>query len=168
MDLYQPSVLVIGYGNPGRLDDGLGPAFASAIEEWDLPNLTVEIGYQLSIEDAHLASLYDFVIFADASVNTNGPFHFRELEPFFTLEYTSHHLQPSGVLGIAHSLFDSKVRGFELGIRGYEFEDFGEGLSEKARKNLDAALGSMELFIKYERARLPELSENLKSIPKKS
>ena len=31
--------LVIGYGNPGRLDDGLGPALAEAVEKLDLPGL---------------------------------------------------------------------------------------------------------------------------------
>jgi hydrogenase maturation protease len=30
-----PRVLVIGYGNPGRQDDGLGPAAAAEIEKLD-------------------------------------------------------------------------------------------------------------------------------------
>jgi len=158
MDIYQPSILIIGYGNPGRLDDGLGPIFASKVENWNLPNVTVEAGYQLSIEDAHLASIFDFAIFADAATNTQKAYYFRELKPQFSTAYTSHHLSPSNVLGIAHSLFESKVRGFELGIRGYAFNEFGEKLSQKATENLDAAIEFLEPFMKYERSKLPDIS----------
>ena len=33
-------VLVIGYGNPGRWDDGLGPALAAELGGLGLPNVT--------------------------------------------------------------------------------------------------------------------------------
>ena len=29
-----PSILIYGYGNPGRQDDGVGPALVTALEEW--------------------------------------------------------------------------------------------------------------------------------------
>ena len=63
-------ILLIGYGNPGRADDGLGPALADRIEALDLPGLTVESDYQLSIEHAALAAGHDIVIFADADGET--------------------------------------------------------------------------------------------------
>jgi DNA-binding response OmpR family regulator len=44
-------VLVIGYGNPGRLDDGLGPALAETLQRLDLPGVTVDADYQLTAED---------------------------------------------------------------------------------------------------------------------
>ncbi|VGO14536.1 hypothetical protein PDESU_03099 [Pontiella desulfatans] len=66
------STLVIGYGNPGRLDDGLGPAFAERIQGLGLSGVTVESNYQLNIEDAELVSRYDTVVFADASVDAAG------------------------------------------------------------------------------------------------
>ena len=34
--------LLIGYGNPGRLDDGLGPALAEAVAKLAIPGVTVE------------------------------------------------------------------------------------------------------------------------------
>ena len=44
----QPRVLVIGYGNPARGDDGLGPgAGGEARAPGDSPGVTVEIDYQL-------------------------------------------------------------------------------------------------------------------------
>ena len=47
-----PRILLIGYGNPARVDDGLGPALAKAIEQLGLADITVETGYQLQVEDA--------------------------------------------------------------------------------------------------------------------
>lgn len=43
-------ILLIGYGNPGRGDDGLGPALAAAIEAMELPGVTVEADYQLMVD----------------------------------------------------------------------------------------------------------------------
>ena len=42
-------ILVIGYGNPGRRDDGLGPALAARLEALALPGVTVESDFQLAI-----------------------------------------------------------------------------------------------------------------------
>ena len=59
-------ILLIGYGNPGRLDDGLGPAFAKAVEALHTPGVTVEANYQLAVEDAHAVAQHEIVVFADA------------------------------------------------------------------------------------------------------
>ena len=133
-------VLLIGYGNPGRLDDGLGPALAAAFEAAEQPGLTVESNYQLSVEDAEAAGRHDVVIFADASVAGTEPFFFRRLEPHAELSFSSHSVSPAGVLALAHDLFSAPVRGYALGIRGYEFNEFGEALSQRARVNLAAAI----------------------------
>ena len=37
-------MLLLGYGNPGRLDDGLGPALAAQVERLALPGVTVRVG----------------------------------------------------------------------------------------------------------------------------
>jgi Ni,Fe-hydrogenase maturation factor len=37
-----PRVLVLGYGNPGRQDDALGPAAALAIAQMGFQNVKVE------------------------------------------------------------------------------------------------------------------------------
>ena len=44
--------LLLGWGNPGRLDDGLGPALAEALQARGLAGLTIGTGYQLQVEDA--------------------------------------------------------------------------------------------------------------------
>jgi len=133
-------VLIIGYGNPGRLDDGLGPAFASAIEKMDLPGVTVDSNYQLTVEDAYTVSQHDIVIFADAEVGGHEPFSFRRIMPKTVTSFTSHSVEPEAVLAMAKELFGADTKGYILGIRGYDFDEFGEGLSEGATANLAETL----------------------------
>ena len=52
MSAVEKRVLVLGYGNPGREDDGLGPAFAAEIGQLGRQNVTIVNNYQLMIEDA--------------------------------------------------------------------------------------------------------------------
>jgi hypothetical protein len=54
--------------------------------------------------------------------------------------FSTHLIEPGSVLGLAAELFDTHTPGYCLGIRGYEFDAFGEELSPKAKENLNAAL----------------------------
>ena len=134
-------VLVIGYGNPGRCDDGIGPALAARLKELDIPGVRVESAYQLNVEDAATVAEYDVVVFADACLCAPPPYALRPLEPRNgTIEFSTHSQAPEGVLGLAHDVFGARTRGFALGIRGYDFHDFGEYLSADAEANVTAAL----------------------------
>ena len=99
------SLIVIGYGNPGRLDDGLGPAFSDRIEELGLPNVTVESNYQLTVEDAELIAKHDFVLFADAALNCEESFYVSRVEPDITASFCTHSVSPGQVYHLALSLF---------------------------------------------------------------
>jgi hydrogenase maturation protease len=161
-----PRILVIGYGNPGRLDDGLGPALAEAMERLGMSGVTVESNYQLTVEDAATVAAHDIVIFADAAVSGREPFAFtpildgaavdvkmRGVKPrgsFYgsaSTRFTSHHLEPADVLELARRLFHGEPQGYLLAIRGYDFNEFGERLSERARQNLDQAVRFLEAAI---------------------
>jgi hydrogenase maturation protease len=137
-------VLVIGYGNPGRLDDGLGPVFAECLRLAALPDVDTDSDYQLTVEDAEAVSRYDAAVFVDASVSSAEPFEFRLLEPSHEMSFTTHDVEPGAVMALAGRLFESSAQGFILAIRGYDFNEFGEGLSEGARANLDAALSFLQ------------------------
>ncbi len=135
------SILVIGYGNPGRLDDGLGPIFAERIRFLDLPDVTVESNYQLNIEDAEMLSRFDIVVFADASVDCAEPFEFKPLksnEPM--VGFSSHSITAESLLGLSEKLFSAAPEAYAMAIRGYVFNDFGEELSDQAHSNLNAAV----------------------------
>ncbi len=134
------NTLVIGYGNPGRLDDGLGPAFAEQVQAMNLPDVAVESNYQLNIEDAELISKYDVVVFADASVDAVEPFEFKPMTPGDpVVGFSSHSITAESLLGLAEQLFDARPRAYAMAIRGYAFNAFGEYLSGQAEQNLSAA-----------------------------
>ncbi len=136
----RPSILFLGYGNPGRHDDGLGQAAAQAVIEWKLPNITVDIDYQLAVEDAATIAQHDIVIFADAIIQGEESFTFQEVKPESSVDFTSHSLTPPALLGLAHDIFKALTVGYVLAIRGYEFETYGEGLSAQSEDNLQGAL----------------------------
>ena len=146
----QTRVVLIGYGNPGRLDDGLGPALAAAIEARGIPGLDVESDYQLTVEDSHTVAQHEVAVFADADVAGPEPFGFDKIDPAEDagLEFSTHAIEPAQVLALARRLFGAKTDAYVLGIRGYEFDGFGERLSPGARSNLRAAADFVEKVLR--------------------
>ncbi len=132
-------VLVLGYGNPGRQDDGLGPAAAAGIDTLGWPNLTAFDNYQLNIEDALEIAAHDVVWFVDASKTGPSPYEVRDVLPSLTIDFTSHLLRPETVLAIARQCYGHAAQAHLLAIRGYEFA-FIEEMTEQANENLQAAL----------------------------
>jgi hydrogenase maturation protease len=139
-------ILLLGYGNPGRQDDGLGPALAELLEKSNLPGLTVDAAYQLNIEDAAEAAEYDIVIFADAMVEGEEPYLIKRLTPSVDITFSSHIIGPESILAICQESFDRTPEAWLLAIRGYAF-DFEEKLTEKAEANLKGAFSFATDFI---------------------
>jgi hydrogenase maturation protease len=142
------SVLLIGYGNPGRRDDGLGPQLAAELEGRGLSGLTVDSDYQLTVEDADSVARHEVAVFADAAVTGTEPFYFRRLAPGGTPGFSSHSVEPAEVLALSQTLFNRLPEAYVLGIRGYDFNEFGEGLSGRARANLARAAAFIERVIR--------------------
>jgi hydrogenase maturation protease len=138
--------LILGYGNPGREDDGLGPEIVEELEKLRLPGLTLEADYQLSIEHAADLGQADKVIFVDAAVNGPEPFQLKRLEASRSIEFTSHALGPESVLAICEDTYQYRPEALLVGVRGYSFE-FAEGLTERARQNRAVALELIKLLI---------------------
>ena len=134
-------VLFIGYGNPGRMDDGLGPACAEAIERMAIAGVTVDADYQLTVETAAAVAQHEYVVFADASVDGPEPFAFHPVHPAMQGTFSTHLVAPEDVMGVARDLFQAEAKGYAFAIRGYAFHGFGETLSDKALQNLTAGLG---------------------------
>lgn len=133
------NMLLIGYGNPGRGDDGLGPAFSEAMSAYGLTGLDVDTDYQLVAEHALDVSGRDLVIFADAMMDADAPFHFGRIAPAKPGTLGSHSLRPETVLALADTLYGAAPEAWMMGIAGYDFGEVHEGLSEKAAINLEAA-----------------------------
>ena len=106
----------------------------------EIEGVSCDANYQLQVEDAAVISQYDAVVFVDAMVDKEEPFVFYTLEPKKSVQVSSHSVEPAEVIGLARELFDSRTRAYMLGIRGYSFDMFKEGLTEKASVNLKEAL----------------------------
>lgn len=135
----EPRILVLGYGNPGRQDDGLGPAVAAGIDGLGWPNVTAYDNYQLNIEDALDVAEHDIVWFVDAAKAGPSPYDVRDLSAASSIEFTSHIVRPEAILAIARQYYGKSPQAFLLAIRGYQFE-FVEELTTGAVDNLRVAL----------------------------
>ena len=133
-------VLLLGYGNPGRMDDGVGAAFSEVLESMAPVGVSVEVDYQLTVEHAAAAAEHQYVVFVDAAVVGREPFFFRRVRAGSETAFSTHSVAPEAVLGMAREFFGRMPEGYALGIRGYSFDEFGETLSEGAQRNLMAAL----------------------------
>lgn len=142
---------MIGFGNPGRRDDGLGPAAAERLRSRRLRGVATDAGYQLNIEDALAVSRHDVVVFVDAARNLRKPYALTRVRPAAVFPPMSHALGPEAVLAVAAELYGRTPEAWLLAVRGHRWT-IGEGLSAKAEKDLGLALGFLEAFLKEVRA----------------
>lgn len=138
----EDTILLYGFGNTGRGDDGLGPALASAIEAAGLAHVDVAVNQQLCVEDAVQIAGYATVVFADAATQGPAPFHFSVVDASAVgrLGWTSHSMYPVEVVALARDLFGRRGPAYTLAIRGYRFAELEEVLSAAAKENLAAAV----------------------------
>lgn len=131
-------LLIIGIGNSGRSDDGLGWNLLGYIEK-SFPEIDCLYRYQLQIEDASIISSYESVIFIDATQEaTDKGYYFKPCEPNEGFGLTSHALDPSTVLWLENNLFKRNPNSYILGIQGYKW-DLSQSLSENGLINLNRA-----------------------------
>lgn len=136
-------ILVYGYGNPGRQDDGLGIQLVNELETWarekGIDQVCFDTNYQLNIEDAEIISNYDMVIFADASVEEMASgVALTSVSGENELTFTTHAASPGYIVHLCRKLFEKVPKAYLLHLKGYEWE-FKEGLSHKAQVNLGEA-----------------------------
>ncbi|MBN1894697.1 hydrogenase maturation protease, partial [bacterium] len=135
-------ILIHGYGNPGRRDDGLGVVFSERMEAWaagrGLSHIRTDCDYQLHIEDAAALAEADQVYFVDASRSDIDSFRLSGVEPEVRPGFTGHSVTPGYVLHLCEALYGRRPACFLLEIRGTDWE-MGEGLSVEAARNLEQA-----------------------------
>lgn len=141
-------ILVFGYGNPARGDDGLGPAVAEYFETLAIDGVTIDADYQLTVEDAAQVAEHDITVFVDASIDGPEPYSLSRVKAEDGGSFSSHSVTPGQVTGLAESLFDAQGDIYIMGIRGYEFEMFTEHLTDQASENLRLACTSLENMVR--------------------
>ncbi|MBK7097050.1 MAG: hydrogenase maturation protease [Sphingobacteriales bacterium] len=139
--------LIIGIGNEGRGDDGLGWRFAEKMEAVFSDVFDVEYRYQLQVEDAELVSQYDFVVFADATVEIfDKGFEFSPCKLTGEYFFSSHTQSPEAVMYLSKRLYKKLPEAFIMRICGNEWE-MGIGLSLQASKSLEKAIAYFEKYV---------------------
>ncbi len=144
-------LLVIGYGNPLRSDDGVGQHVAEQFAARTNGRQDVEILalHQLAPELAEPISRAHLVIFVDASADTTPGFVlYRTVTPTRAQGNTfTHNTSPEGLLAGARDLYGACPEGLLITIGGASFE-LGETLSAPVQKALPEVLDALQ-------ARLP-------------
>ena len=145
--------LIIGIGNSGRRDDGLGWAFLEALEDFGLEPDKMQYRYQLQVEDAAMIAKYPMVIFVDAHEGRleNG-YRLQAVQPTDAFAFTSHVLPPEAIVYLAKELYQASPQAYTFAIEGKEW-GLQQGLSATAKSNLAQALTFFQnnIHIKNER-----------------
>lgn len=130
-------VLVVGYGNSLRSDDGLGWHIAGRLaEDPRLDGVAVLQRHELMPELALDFSRVGLVVLVDAShTPAPGTFSIDRVEPAEGSGMTwSHHLSPSSLLALARELYGEapEVVAVSVGVESFEVGDRLSPLVEEA------------------------------------
>jgi len=132
-------VLLIGIGNSGRGDDGLGWKFTDMLKRYKFDFLDYEYRYQLQVEDTVLITTYDTIIFADAShAKLENGFEVKSCTPSNHYFFSSHIQSPETILYLANDLYNKQPAAYTVAISGCYWE-LKTSLSKDAKKNLQSA-----------------------------
>ncbi len=130
-------VLVLGYGNSLRSDDGLGWHAAVEMARTSVsPDVTILPCHQLTPDLAEPVQRADTVIFLDCTREGDaGEVRCRELVPEAVPTSLTHDLSPSALLALASELYGVYPRAYLLTICGESYAH-GEMLSPKVSRRL--------------------------------
>jgi hydrogenase maturation protease len=125
-------ILVIGYGNPFRQDDGIG--YLAALRAGGLAV------HQLTPELAEPISRADLVIFVDADRDLwPGAVTETELSPAEAAAQFTHHVAPETLMALAQSLYGRSPKAKMIHAGG-EWYGLGDDLSPGGSAALDKVL----------------------------
>jgi hydrogenase maturation protease len=143
----KPLLLVIGYGNTLRGDDGAGPRVAEILAGLQLPGVRTLICQQLSPEHAAPIAQADTVIFVDAAVDAPREVQFRELAPGDTSQLMAHAADPRTMLALARDVFGHVPQAWWLTIPAERME-FSEALTPVAQRGCAEAVEKIQALFR--------------------
>ena len=141
-------ILVIGYGNPLRGDDGVGPMIAEELSKrLHDPEAKVQVVacHQLNPELAEPIAETRAVIFIDASVDLKpGEVRVSAVAPDrFSPGAFVHSMKPSALLATASELFGQAPPAKAIGIGASSF-DVGTHLTPQVQRAVKVAIAAVE------------------------
>ncbi len=137
-------VLVLGYGNVLRADDGVGRHVADRLAEGPLPSGTaVRACHQLTPELAEDVAAVDRVVFVDGDLRVApGRVATSRVLPQPGSPAWSHHLSMPALLGLAERVYGRAPAGYAVSV-GIESIEPGDRLSLTVKRALPAALDAV-------------------------
>jgi len=141
-------ILLIGYGNPLRGDDGVGYVLAQQLGQ-RLQNRPVQIltPHQLTPELVAVIANADLVIFIDAAEGENaGRTACQVLIPQPADGIFTHNTTPAALLAASHDWYGVKPAGLMISIVGESF-GYSDQLSPTLTALLPTILDEAEAFI---------------------
>ena len=141
----EAEMLVIGYGNSLRRDDGVGPRVAEAIEKLNLPGVRTLVCQLLTPEFADSIARARRVIFVDAAVDKTDGVHFRHLEPGETSQLMAHAADPRTMLALARDVFGRAPEAWWLTIPAIQL-GFGTEYSPETEAGFQKAVAEIKLL----------------------
>ena len=132
-------LLVIGYGNTLRRDDGVGPKIAEAIAGQNLPGVRSIAVTQLTPELAEPVAKSRVVVFVDAAMDAPQEVRLRRLTPNKAHQFSAHAVGPGTLLALARDLYGCDPLAWWLTIPAQDL-GYGEGLSELTESGFSIAL----------------------------
>jgi hydrogenase maturation protease len=133
-------ILVIGYGNELRGDDGSGPAVARAIEALRLPCVRTQALHQLTPELAEDIAAARAVILVDAHQASEGSSpKVLPLAPCEERDLRAHTSDPGALLALAKALYGRCPPAWLVAVPAARF-NFGAALSPMAEAGVAAAV----------------------------
>jgi hydrogenase maturation protease len=136
------SIWIIGYGNPQRKDDGIGPYVIEMLSR-DLGRRTgiaLRSLHQLDPVLAEEVQGAEVLILVDATVEPlDRGLRWTRIRPQRELSPCGmHHLKPSVFAGLLESLYQRSPTTWLVSVQGNDF-GIGEGLSFKAQEKAERA-----------------------------
>ena len=145
------STWLIGYGNPHRRDDGLGPYVVDRLcdELHSTGRMAFCSLHQLDpvlVDELQMAEL---IILVDATVeNLDGGVRWTKVRPGIEISsWATHHLKPSTWLGLLQAFYHRSPPTWLVSVQGTDF-GFGEGLSPETKEAADRAKVEIARFCK--------------------
>lgn len=134
------SILVIGYGNALRGDDGIGPRVAEAIAAGSYSGVQARSVCQLLPELAAELAEAGIVVFVDALADpgrtTVGLTHIAAGK---ITDWSTHTADPRTLLALTQAVYQRTPEAWWLTVSGQNF-DVGEGLSAIAEEGVRQAI----------------------------
>jgi hydrogenase maturation protease len=134
-----PRLLVIGYGNTLRGDDGAGPKVAELIAGLNLQGVETLACDLLTPELADPISEAESIIFVDAALTAPHKVELCPIKAADSSQIMAHAADPRTLLAVARDVFGRVPRSWLLRIP-IENLGIGEGFSPTARKGVQEAV----------------------------